>query len=46
MEVEIENENIKRRYSLPLDLFKLTIWIKSEEHATYFKEWIVNINLI
>ena len=46
MHVEIKNENIKRRYSLPLDLFKFKIWIRSEEHATYFKEWIVNINLI
>ena len=46
MEVEIENENIKRRYSLPLDLFNFKIWVKSEEQATYFKEWIANINLI
>ena len=46
MEVGIDDENIERRYSLPWDLFKFGIWIESEEHATYFKEWIVNINLI
>ena len=46
MEVEIKEQNIKRRYSLPWDLFKFGIWIESEEHATYFKEWIANINLI
>ena len=46
MRVEIKNENIERRYSLPWDLFKFKIWIESEEQATYFKEWIVNINLI
>ena len=46
MEVGIKNENIVRRYSLPCDLFKFDIWIESEEQATYFKEWIVNINLI
>ena len=46
MQVEIENENIERRYSLPLDLFKFDIRIESEEQATYFKEWIANINLI
>ena len=46
MQVEIKNENIERRYSLPLDLFKFDIGIKNEEQATYFKEWIVNINLI
>ena len=46
MEVEIENENIERRYSLPLDLFKFNITIRNEEQATYFKEWIANINLI
>ena len=45
MQVEIENENIKRRYSLPWDLFKYKISIWNEEQATYFKEWIVNINL-
>ena len=46
MKVEIYNKNIKRRYSLPLDLFKFYIRIINEEQATYFKEWIVNINLI
>ena len=46
IEVEIKNENIKRRYSLPWDLFKFKITIGIEEHATYFKKWIVNINLI
>ena len=46
MEVWINYENIKRRYSLPWDLFKFRIIIRSEEHATYFKKWIVNINLI
>ena len=46
MEVVISDENIKRRYSLPLDLFKFRITIESEEQATYFKKWIVNINLI
>ena len=46
MQVEIKNENIKRRYSLPWDLFKFNIDIESEEQATYFKEWIININLI
>ena len=46
MEVWIDNENIGRRYSLPWDLFKFVIKIRNEEHATYFKEWIVNINLI
>ena len=46
MQVEIYDENIKRRYSLPLDLFKFKIWITNEEQATFFKKWIVNINLI
>ena len=46
MEVWIKDENIKRRYSLPLDLFKFNIMIRNEEQATYFKEWIVSINLI
>ena len=46
MQVKIENQNIERRYSLPWDLFKFWIMIGSEEHATYFKEWIANINLI
>ena len=46
MQVEIKEENIERRYSLPLDLFKFNIKIENEEQATYFKEWIVNINLI
>ena len=46
MEVWIGNQNIERRYSLPWDLFKFWISIKSEEQATYFKEWIVIINLI
>ena len=46
MEVKIENQNIKRRYSLPCDLFKFGIMIKSKEQATYFKEWIGSINLI
>ena len=46
MEVEIENDNIKRRYSLPLNLYKFKIWISNEDQATYFKEWIININLI
>ena len=46
MEVEIENENIERRYSLPWDLFMFGITIGNKEHATYFKKWIVNINLI
>ena len=45
MQVWINYENIKRRYSLPCDLFKFRIIIRSEEHATYFKKWIVNINL-
>ena len=45
MEVEIDDYyNIKRKYSLPFDLFKFYIWIRSEEQATYFKEWIVSIN--
>ena len=46
MQVEICYDKIKRRYSLPLDLFKSRLLIQSEEHATYFKKWIVNINLI
>ena len=46
MNVEINYENIERRYSLPLDLFKFGITIEREEEASYFKEWIVNINLI
>ena len=46
MEVKIYDENIKRRYSLPWEVFKFNIWISNEEHATYFKEWIVRINLI
>ena len=46
MQVEIKDENIERRYSLPLDMFKFSIMIRSVEQATYFKEWIVNINLI
>ena len=46
MEVKIYNENIERRYSLPWDLFKFLIEIRNEEQATYFKEWIANINLI
>ena len=46
MEVEINYENIERRYSLPWDLFKFEIWIWNEEQATYFKKWIANINLI
>ena len=46
MLVWIINENIKRRYSLPWDLFKLYIRIRNEEQAIYFKEWIVNVNLI
>ena len=46
MEVKINDENNKRRYSLPWELFKFVIKIESEEQATYFKEWIVNINLI
>ena len=46
MQVKIDYENIKRRYSLPLDLFKFKIWITNEEQATYFKKWIININLI
>ena len=46
MEVEIDDENIERRYCLPWDLFKFNIKIRDEEQATYFKEWIVNINLI
>ena len=47
MEVEIHDyENIMRRYSLPWDLFKFNISIFNKEHATYFKKWIVNINLI
>ena len=45
MEVEIEYQNIERRYSLPWDLFKFNITIGREEQATYFKKWIVNINL-
>ena len=44
MKVEIKDENIERRYSLPWDLFKFNIWIENEEQGTYFKEWIVNIN--
>ena len=44
MEVKIENENIERRYYLPWDLFKFLIEITNKEQATYFKEWIVNIN--
>ena len=46
MQVEIKDENIERRYSLPWDLFKFNITIKSEKGAIYFKKWIVNINLI
>ena len=46
MEVEIIYKNIERRYSLPWDLFKFYIRIENEEQATYFKEWIANINLI
>ena len=46
MRVWINYENIKRRYFLPWDLFKFRIIIRSEEHATYFKKWIVSINLI
>ena len=46
MKVWINDENIERRYSLPWDLFKFNIRIRSEEQATYFKEWIANINLI
>ena len=46
MQVEIYFDNIERRYSLPWDLFKFNIRIYSEEHATYFKEWILSINLI
>ena len=46
MQVEIKNENIERRYSLPWDLFKFNITIRNEERATYFKKWIANINLI
>ena len=46
MKVEIKDENIKRRYSLPWDLFQFNIRIRNEEQATYFKKWIVNINLI
>ena len=46
MQVKIDDENNKRRYSLPWELFKFVIKIESEEQATYFKEWIVNINLI
>ena len=45
MQVWIKDKNIERRYSLPLDLFKFGIWIESEEHATYFKERIVKINV-
>ena len=37
MEVEINDENIKRKYFLPWDLFKLKICIRNEEQATYFK---------
>ena len=44
IEVKIENENIERRYYLPWDLFKFLIEITNKEQATYFKEWIVNIN--
>ena len=46
MQVKIHIYNIERRYSLPYDLFKFDIWIESEEHATYFKKWIVSISLI
>ena len=46
MQVEIDDENIERRYSLPLDLFKFNIVIGYEKQATYFKKWIVNINLV
>ena len=46
MKVNIKDENIERRYSLPWDLFKFRIMIESEERATYFKKWIVKINLI
>ena len=45
MEVKIKDENTERRYLLPWDLFKFKIWIESEEYATYYKKWIVNINL-
>ena len=46
MQVEIKDKNIERRYSLPWDLFKFYIVIGNEKFATYFKEWIVKINLI
>ena len=46
MQVEINDQNIERRYALPWDLFKFNITIIREEQATYFKKWIVNINLI
>ena len=46
MQVEIKDENIERKYYLPLDMFKFRIMIRSVEQATYFKEWIVDINLI
>ena len=46
MQVEIKDENIERRYSLPWDLFKFYIVIGNEKFAAYFKEWIVKINLI
>ena len=46
IQVWIDNQNIKRRYSLPCDLFKFEISINNEEQATHFKEWIISINLI
>ena len=46
MQVWIQHENIERRYSLPWELFKFDITIGNKEHATYFKKWIVSINLI
>ena len=48
LQVEIDHRyyNIKRKFSLPWDLFKFNITIRREEHATFFKEWIANINLI
>ena len=45
IEVEIRNENIERRYSLPLYLFKFKIIIRSKENMKYFKRWIMNINI-
>ena len=46
MEVKINDDNIREKYSLPLDLFNFEIIIEDVEHAAYFKRLIEHINLI